>query len=375
MRDVIVIGGGPAGLAAATALAARGLDVLVLERRELPADKACGEGLLPGGVAALEALGAVRHLDADGWSRLRAIRWIQEDGSAAEARLPSPGGMGIRRLTLSAALVARAREAGAEVRERAAVTSHWRDAAGVAVGLAGGEEIRARVLVGADGLASAVREREGLAGPARALPRFGLRRHFALPPWSDAVEVHFSPGAEAYVTPVGPRRVGVAFLFEEGPAPDFERLLARFPALAARVAGAPFDSALAGAGPLGRDASTRVQDRLVLVGDAGGYVDAITGEGVSLALEEALLLGDLLPDAIVRGATRESLLPWERAIRARHRRHAAVTRLVLGMARRPGLRRAAVRWLGRAPRLFDALLATAVGGSPRESSASAPVRG
>jgi len=375
VRDVIVIGGGPAGLAAASALAARGLDALVLERRDLPADKACGEGLLPGGVAALESLGAVRHLDAAGWSRIRAIRWIQEDGTSAEARLPAPGGMGIRRLALSAALAARAREVGAEVRERAAVASHWRSADGVGVTLDGGDEIRGKVLVAADGLASAVREREGLSGPARPLRRFGLRRHFALAPWSDAVEVHFSPGVEAYVTPVGPARVGVAFLFEEGAAPDLERLLARFPALAARVAGAPFDSALAGAGPLGRDASTRVQDRLVLVGDAGGYVDAITGEGISLALEEALLLGDLLPDALARGAARESLLPWERAVRARHRRHAAVTRLVLGMARRPGLRRVAVQWLGRAPRLFDALLAAAVGGPPRESSASAPVRG
>jgi flavin-dependent dehydrogenase len=104
-----------------------------------------------------------------------------------------------------------------------------------------------------------------------------------------------------------------------------------------------------------------VQDRLVLAGDAGGYVDAITGEGVSLALEEARLLGELLPGAISRGATRDSLLPWERAVLARHRRHAAVTRLVLSMARRPRLREAAVTWLGRAPRLFDALVARAVG--------------
>jgi flavin-dependent dehydrogenase len=118
---------------------------------------------------------------------------------------------------------------------------------------------------------------------------------------------------------------------------------------------------LAGAGPFGRQARTRVLDRLVLAGDAGGYVDAITGEGVSLALEEALLLGRILPDALSRGATRETLLPWERAVRARHRRHAAVTRLVLSMARRPRLRRTAVSWLGRAPWLFDALVARAVG--------------
>ena len=361
MRDVIVIGGGPAGLAAAAAVAARGLDALVLERRALPVDKACGEGLLPGGVRALEALGAARHLDPDGWSPLRSIRWVQEDGSSAEARLPAPGGMGIRRLALSRALAARAREAGAEVREEAPVVSHRRDADGTTVVLASGEEIRARLLVAADGLASAVREREGLSRTTRSPRRFGLRRHFALAPWTDAVEVHFSRGVEAYVTPVGPRRVGLAFLFEEGAAPDFESLLARFPALAARLDGAPFDSALAGAGPLGRDASTRILDRLLLAGDAGGYVDAITGEGVSLALEEALLLGSLLPEALPRGATRAALLPWERAVRARHRRHAAVTRLVLSMARRPLLRRTAVAWLGRAPRLFDALVAGAVG--------------
>ncbi len=361
MRDVIVIGGGPAGLAAATAVAARGLDALVLERRALPVDKACGEGLLPGGVRALQALGAARHLDPDGWSPLRAIRWVQEDGTSAQARLPGPGGMGIRRLALSAALAARAREAGAEVRDGAPVETHRRDAGGGTVVLASGEEFRARVLVAADGLASAIRDREGLSGHARGLRRFGLRRHFALAPWTDAVEVHFSRGVEAYVTPVGPRRVGLAFLFEEGAAPDFEGLMARFPSLASRLAGAPFDSALAGAGPLGRDASARVLDRLLLAGDAGGYVDAITGEGVSLALEEAVLLGNLLPDALSRGATRQALLPWEQAVRNRHRRHAAVTRLVLSMARRPRLRRAAVRWLGRAPRLFDALVAGAVG--------------
>jgi flavin-dependent dehydrogenase len=361
VRDLIVVGGGPAGLAVSLEAARRGLDALVLERRALPADKACGEGILPGGVRALAAMGVLPHLDPAGWSAVRAIRWIQEDGSSAEAVLPSPGGMGVRRLALSEALVARARELGAEVRDGAAVESHAREPDGVTIRLAGGEEVRGRLLVAADGLASAIREREGLGRPARAPRRFGLRRHWAVAPWTDAVEVHFSRGVEAYVTPVGKARVGVAFLFGEGIAPDFDALLARFPRLAGRLAGAAPDSSLAGAGPFAREARSRVEDRLLLAGDAGGYLDAITGEGVSLALEEAILLGALLPDALRRGATRESLLPWVRAVRARHLRHAAVTRLVLSMARRPALRRAAVGWLGRAPRLFDALVARAVG--------------
>jgi flavin-dependent dehydrogenase len=361
VRDVIVIGGGPAGLAAGAAVAARGLSVVVLERRRLPADKACGEGLLPSGVAALRALHVDRHLDPQGWSPVRAIRWIQEDGAEAEARLPAPGGMGIRRLALSAALAARAREAGAEVRDGAGVVSHRRDETGVTVRLDGGEELRARVLVGADGLASGVREREGLSLPLRGPRRFGLRRHLDMVPWSDAVEVHFADGVEAYVTPVGPHTVGLAFLFEAGAAPGIEALLSRFPALSARVRGVPAASAPAGAGPFSRAAATRVLDRLVLLGDAGGYVDAITGEGVSLALEEALLLGEALPAALAAGGRRSSLAAWERVVHHRRRRHAAVTRLVLSMARHPRLRRLAVSGLGHAPAVFDALLARAVG--------------
>jgi menaquinone-9 beta-reductase len=361
VRDLIVVGGGPAGLAVAAEAARRGLDALVLERRTLPADKACGEGLLPAGVRALEALGARRHLEADGFSPVRAIRWVQEDGSFAEARLPPPGGLGVRRLALSAALWRLARERGAEVREGAAVVDHRRVAGGVTVSLAGGEALEARLLVAADGLASAVREREGLGRPAPGPRRFGLRRHLAVASGTDAVEVHFSRGVEAYLTPAGPGRLGVAFLFEEGVAPDFGALLARFPSLAGRLGSAPADSAVAGAGPFGRRASSRVEDRLVLAGDAAGYVDAITGEGVSLALEEALLLGEALPAALAAGGRRSSLAAWERVVHHRRRRHAAVTRLVLSMARHPRLRRLAVSGLGHAPAVFDALLARAVG--------------
>ena len=361
MRDLIVVGGGPAGLAAAAEAARRGLDALVLERRTLPADKACGEGILPGGVRALEALGARPLLDPGGVSPLRCLRWVQEDGSRAEARLPPPGGLGVRRLALSAALRDLARGRGAEVRDGVAVEGHRRDAGGVVVRLAGGVEVEGRLLVAADGLASPVREREGLGRPAPGARRFGLRCHLAVAAPGDAVEVHFTRGVEAYLTPVGPGRVGLAFLFEAGVAPDFGALLARFPALEARLGAAPADSPVAGAGPLGRRSSSRVEDRLVLAGDAAGYVDAITGEGVSLALEEALLLGAALPGVLAAGATRASLLDWERAVRARRRRHAAVTRLVLSMARRPGLRRLAVAGLGRAPALFEALVARAVG--------------
>jgi flavin-dependent dehydrogenase len=361
VRDVVVVGGGPAGLAVAAGAARRGLDVLVLERRPLPADKACGEGLLPRAVVAIDALGVRPHLDPGGFAPFRSLRWIQEDGSSVEASLPEPGGLGVRRVALSAALAARARALGAEVRDRTGLQAHRREPDRVTCTIDAGEPVEARLLVAADGLASPVRGREGLSRAGPEGRRFGLRRHYLVRPWADAVEVHFAAGAEAYVTPAGPDRVGIAFLFEEGNAPDFDALLARFPRLGERVAGSGHDSTLAGSGPLARRASSRVLDRLVLVGDAGGYVDAITGEGLSLAFEEARLLAKVLPDALARGARREDFHAWDRAVAARFRRYATVARLVLAVARRPRLRRAALRRLEEHPGVFQALVARAVG--------------
>ncbi len=359
LRDVLIVGGGPAGLAAAVALSSRGLDVLVLERRSGAVDKACGEGLLPRALAALEALGARPLLPPEETAPLRALRWFGEDGACAEARLPSPGGIGVRRTALREALCRKARELGAEVRDGMGVLAHRREA-GRIVAETESEPVEARVLVAADGLASPIRRREGLEIPARGPSRYGVRRHVAMAPWGDAVEVHFAEGAEAYLTPAGSGRVGLAFLFERGGDASFQQLLARFPRIAEKIDGRPFETSTAGAGPLARSARARAADRLVLAGDAAGYVDAITGEGLALAFEGALALGRVLPEALRRGADRRSLLPYERALAAAWRRYAAVTRLLLGMARRPRLRREVVRTLARHPRLFGALVSWAV---------------
>jgi flavin-dependent dehydrogenase len=358
-RDAVVVGGGPAGLGFAIAAATRGLAVTVLEARRPPLDKACGEGLLPGAVRALEALDVLGRLTPGDASPIREIRWI--DGArVARLALPSPFGRGVRRTALSGALLARAREAGVEVVTGTAVRGHRRDGEDVVVESDAGE-VRAQILVAADGLASPVRRREGLDLPPRgAAARFGIRRHFALPPWSDAVEVHFGPGAEAYVTPAGDDRVGVAFLLAGAP-PPFEELLARFPALARRLAGAPFDSTARGAGPFARGARARVADRLVLLGDAAGYVDAVTGDGIALGLGCALDLAALLPDALARGASRAVLAPYEAAWRRRFLPYRAWTQLVLGLAARPALRRRVLAFAAAAPAPFERAVRAAVG--------------
>jgi flavin-dependent dehydrogenase len=364
----VVVGGGPAGLAFAAAAARRGLAVKVLERGVLPLDKACGEGILPAGVRALETLGVLGRLVPSDASPIREIRWVDRDGAVAHLALPRPGGLGVRRLALSAALAEEARAAGVEVLDGADVIDHRRERDRIVAITEQGEHA-ARLLVAADGLASALRRREGLdRGPARgAQQRFGVRRHFSIPPWADAVEVHFGEGAEAYVTPAGDRRVGVAFLFERGASAPaggparFDDLLARFPALARVLCGAPVDSFPRGAGPFVRRAWARTADRLVLLGDAAGYLDAATGEGVSLALGCAIDLAALLPGVLAEGATRASLRGYEAAWRRRFFPYWAWTRAMLGLIRRPALRRRVLGLVAARPAPFERLMAAAVG--------------
>jgi flavin-dependent dehydrogenase len=193
---------------------------------------------------------------------------------------------------LHAALAAQAKEQDTDWIQ-AKVTTVEQDAHGVTA--AG---VRAKWLVAADGLHSAVRRAVGIKATAGTPRRHGVRRHYRVPVWSEFVEVHWSRWGEAYVTPVEPDLVGVAILCRGRPD------LAWFPRLAEHLKGASRGPAR-GCGPLRQVVSRRVAGRVLLVGDAAGYEDALTGEGISLAVKQA--------GAVVRAIVNDAPLSYEGA--------------------------------------------------------------
>jgi flavin-dependent dehydrogenase len=332
MRDLLVVGGGPAGLATAIHAARAGLEVTVWDKRSGTIDKACGEGLMPGAVAALAGVG----VEPDG-EELTGIRYLAGHRSA-EAPFRNGVGRGVRRTTLHASMRGAAADAGVALEQRCAtrVRPH-RDSVEV-----DGEGFS--YVVAADGLHSPVRHALGLEGRAAPHRRYGLRRHFRVAPWTSYVEVHWAQDVEAYVTPVAPEIVGVALLTST--RGGFDDHLLRFPSLQTRLRDAVPLGGVLGAGPLRQRASARVAGRVLLVGDAGGYVDALTGEGVSLALAQARAA----VAAILAGDPGRYERDWHTITRP----YRLLTASLLGASRVAPVRRALVPAAERLPAVFSA---------------------
>ena len=343
--DVFVIGGGPAGLAAAIAARQQGFRVVVADGAQPPIDKACGEGLMPDGLAALEPLGI--QLPPGEASRFRGIRFLSS-ALSSEALFPGGGcGLAVRRPALHRAIMERAAELGVEFLWRTAVTGIAAD--GVQLG---GRTVRSRWIVGADGSNSRVRRWAGIDGRVRSRLRYAFRQHFRLAPWTDHMEVYWGSDCQGYATGVGQDQVCVALASHDS-GMRLEDGLRALPRLSARLRGAETASAERGA-LTGNLTLRRVwRGNVALIGDASGTVDAITGEGLGLAFCQAVALAPCLQSG--------DLARYQAEHRRLMLRPRLMARLMLTLDGRPRLQHRTLQVFQKRPEIFRRLLELHVG--------------
>ena len=309
--EVIVVGGGPAGAATASRLAAAGVDVLVLDRARFPREKACAEFLSPGTVDALSRLGVLDAASVGGaWQR--GIRIVS---AGAEFTLVYDGdrrGLGIARPVLDTLLLQQSVACGARVREGvtalAAVREHGR-VTGVRVRDAAGAKavLTAELVVVADGLRSRVARSLGLDRPAPWPRRLGFVAHVRHAAPSQFGLMAVGDGRYCGVATVGGGETSVGLAVESGwrgsdesASALFTRTIGSLPAARDALAGAIRATSIRGAAPLARAVRGVSVPGCLLVGDAAGFTDPFTGEGVHRALRGAELAADAAVEALGR---------------------------------------------------------------------------
>ena len=342
--DLFVIGGGPAGLAAALAARRRGLAVTVADSSVPPIDKACGEGIMPDGLAAARSLGL--DLNAGQGHPFRGIRFCDRD-SAVEAAFPHGHGLGLRRTDLHQLMVNQAIDAG--VRLAWGVHVSGISSQGV---IADNRVVRARWIAGADGGNSPVRRWAGLDACHHESRRFGFRRHYAVAPWSQYMEIHWGDRCQLYITPVASNEVCVVLISRDHRL-RMEDALPGFPEVERRLADSGPSNRERGGVTASRRLKAVCRGNVALVGDASGSVDAITGEGLCLLFQQSVALAAALEAG--------DLSIYQAEHRRIGRRPEWMADLMLLLDRRRRLRSRAIRAFAARPNLFAGMLAMHVG--------------
>jgi flavin-dependent dehydrogenase len=352
--DVIIVGAGPAGSALGGLLARQGVRVALLDRARFPRPKPCGECLNPGAVAALhrlglwEAAGPLDPVPLRGWR----FQGCDLDFPAGQQALA------VDRSRLDHALLGWAAAGGAEVAEGVRVTDLLLSDGRVA-GVRAGCAYPAKFVVGADGLRSVVMRRLGLLQRSRRVPRVAITAHWqGVTGLTDRGEIHVRDRAVCGIAPLGGDYANVVLVVDAPAARGLDQAaaLARWPGLAQRFAGARPSGRPLATGPFDQPVRAVTAPGALLAGDAAGYFDPLTGQGIYRALRSAELAAPAVLAALAGGEA-AALAEYQRRLRAEFDPAVRRQRLVDGVIRRPLALGAATRLLAALPGAGRRLLA------------------
>lgn len=328
-REVVVIGGGPAGSTTASLLAARGHDVLLLDKARFPRDKACSEYASPCSLDVFDALGVRPQYEVAGPVRLLGMDIHSPGGRSFRVEYPAAGGpryaLAMPRWQLDPLLLNHARSLGVEVREGLRTRGLMLEGAaarGVVVQSHDGGEVRigARLVVGADGLHSVAGRDLGVRREVRWPRRLGLVGHYSgVEGLQEHGEMHVARRGYCGIAPLsgGLASVGMALDLrryrgrERSRDAMFREALEMFPGIRSKLRNARLVKPVSGVGPIARRVSRTEGEGWALVGDAAGYLDPFTGEGIYRALKGGELLAGVASAALKNGGpSARSLAPY-----------------------------------------------------------------
>lgn len=365
VADVLVVGAGPAGSAAAASLAARGWRVILADRAVFPRSKPCGDYCNPGAVETLRSLGLLPALERSGAGSIDGMTVVGQDGSTMRGRFPSGRGVLLRRETLDMLLLRRAEQKGAHLVERFRV-----DEIGVADSVEvrdtlSGRALRARLLIAADGMRSAVARRLGLL---RGLPdgRFTAGAYFSGVSGPPEGELHLGDGLYGGVARFGDGTANVCLALPRtlyrgrSAAEAFALGLRGLPVLGETVSGWRPLSPFRVTGPIGFARRAVSAAGVLLAGDAAGQVEPLTGQGIAAALRSGLDAAEEAHRALETGdLSAISLHRYDRRRAAAFGPAVRMMKVVTALALRPGLTPLLLRRLSTRPGLFRCLLGAA----------------
>lgn len=373
--DVLVVGAGPAGSSLAARLARTGLKVLLVDAAAFPRAKPCAECLSPAALPLLQEAGLLDRVLDPATARIDGFRVTSPGGRCLEGRYGTAGGIAIRREVFDLRLIEGAVDMGATLRERHRLVGLDMHPAGFGriaeLRAPGGLiRVRAEVVVGADGTRSQTARLAGLLRPTPVWLRHTalVSHHTAALPHDPIGEIGLADGFYAGLAAVGDGLLNTNLVVPAGrPLPGRNGLHEFFVDRLDRIvgwrdllrSGRP-EGPLLVSGPLYLEPGTVVDDHLLLVGDAAGYIDPLTGEGIYLALESSTQAAVAIGAAFEAGRfDRMALAPYQRARRRTWLPRRRLSALLQAVIRRPWLADGLIGWTGRRSALADRLVQTA----------------